>query len=56
MDANILLSVLNTKLRDKYDTLDDLFDNEDYDRDEVIDMLKQIGYEYDQSINQFKLK
>ena len=56
MDAIILLSVLNTKLRDKYKDLDDLFDNEDYDREEVIKKLNDSGFIYDEFLNQFKQK
>ncbi len=56
MDANILLSIVNLKLRDKYENLDEFFDNEDYDKEEVINTLKSLGYEYDSTTNQFKSK
>ena len=56
MDANILFSIVNLKLRDKYENLDEFFDNEDYDKEEVINTLKSLGYEYDSTTNQFKSK
>ena len=34
-DPNILLSVINTKLRDFYSSLDDLCDDLDYSKEEV---------------------
>ena len=52
-DAHILLSLINTKLRDFYDSLDKLCDEEEYDKEEVIDILKKIGYHYSSSLNQF---
>lgn len=52
-DAHMLLSIINTKLRDFYDSLDTLCDEEEYDKEEVIKILKQIGYHYSSSLNQF---
>ncbi|MCR5787083.1 MAG: DUF4250 domain-containing protein [Acholeplasmatales bacterium] len=52
-DPNILLSVINTKLRDNYDSLDFLVDDLDYDKDEIEDILGKNGYYYDQKLNQF---
>lgn len=52
-DAHILLSIINTKLRDFYDSLDKLCEEEEYDKDEVISILKHIGYHYSESMNQF---
>ena len=54
MDAVILLSVINTKLRDLYSSLDDLCEDLDYDKDEIIAQLKEIGYYYDEELNQLK--
>ena len=34
-DPNILLSVINTKLRDYYDSFEELCDKEDYSKDEA---------------------
>ena len=50
----IVLSVVNTYLRDKYKDLDELCDKEDYNKQELIELLKSINYEYDANINQFK--
>ena len=38
-DPNMLLSLINTKLRDFYRNLDDLCDDLDYDKDEIINIL-----------------
>ena len=50
----ILLSVVNTKLRDFYDSLDSLCEDLDESKDDIIETLKSIGYHYDSKINQFK--
>jgi hypothetical protein len=55
-DSNILLSIINTKLRDNYDSLESLCDDLDYDINEVISILSKDGYYYDSSLNQFKAK
>ena len=49
----VLLSYINTKLRDNYSSLDDLVDNLDLNKDEIINALKSINYEYDESLNKF---
>ena len=49
----ILLSVINTRLRDIYSSLDDLCLDLDYSKDEIITKLTSIGYQYDQKLNQF---
>ena len=53
-DPNILLSYINLKLRDFYDSLDLLCDDLDVSKEEIIDTLKSIGYSYDDKTNQFK--
>lgn len=53
-DPVILLSVINTKLRDYYKNLDDLCDIEDIQREELILKLSSIGYIYNSDLNQFK--
>ncbi len=55
-DPNILLSVVNTKLRDYYSNLDDLCEDLSYDKDEVINLLSSINYAYDSNSNQFVSK
>ena len=52
-DPMLLLSVVNTKIRDYYHTLDALCEDMDADRDESINTLKGIDYEYDESRHQF---
>ena len=58
MNSNpyILLSIINTYLRDKYKDLDELCDKEDYSKEEITNKLISIGYEYDINCNQFKEK
>lgn len=53
-DPVILLSYINTQLRDNYSSLDRLCDDKDVDPAEIIDALKSIGYNYDSKANQFK--
>lgn len=53
-DAVMLLSVVNTYLRDKYSSLDNLCADLDVDKSTIIDKLSSINYEYDENLNQFK--
>lgn len=53
-DPAILLSVVNTKLRDFYASLDELCCDLELDKDEIIKKCKMIGYEYDENSNQFR--
>ncbi len=53
-DNFMLLSVINTKLRDKYDSLDALCDDTGADKGEITARLSGIGCEYNESLNQFK--
>ena len=52
-DPILLLSVVNTKIRDYYHTLDALCDDMHADKEEIMKTLKGIGYEYDESGHQF---
>ena len=52
-DPVILLSYVNTKLRDQYPSLDALCDDLDEDRAALVEKLKRINYEYDPVRNQF---
>lgn len=53
-DPVLLLSVVNTKLRDSYPNLEELCHAEDADPDEVTKALAAIGYIYQPDQNQFK--
>lgn len=53
-DPNILLSYVNTKLRDEYGSLDALCDDLDADPGALTEKLSGIGYAYDADANQFK--
>lgn len=52
-DPAILLSFINTKLRDKYSSLEALCEDLDEDRELVQQRLKMIGYVYDEKLNRF---
>lgn len=53
-DPFILLSYINTKLRDEYGSLDALCDDMDLDRATLEKTLAEAGFEYMQQINQFR--
>ena len=52
-DPVILLSFINTKLRDEYSSLDSLTRSLQIDKPELIDKLQKIGYEYNLEQNRF---
>lgn len=52
-DPAMLLSFINMKLRDQYDSLESLCDDLDVSQDEVIQTLQKIDYIYDEQLNQF---
>lgn len=52
-DAVMLLSVVNTALRDKYTNLRDMADSEGFDVISVQNKLSQIGYFYNEVQNRF---
>ncbi len=53
-DPVMLLSYINTMLRDKYSNFERLCDAEDIDSQEVVSKLEKIGYKYNAELNQFK--
>lgn len=53
-DPFMLLSVVNTKLRDEYSSLESLCDGLDEDINEIKEKLKAAGYSYNEELNQFK--
>ncbi len=52
-DVNILLSIINMKLRDEFSDLDDLSAYYDIKREELEKRLESYGYEYSVSNKQF---
>ena len=53
-DPVMLLSYINTKLRDEYPSLDELCASLDADKKDICDSLSAIGYTYDKESNSFK--
>ena len=54
IDPNILLSIMNTKLRDQYASLDILCYDLELTKEDILNRLKNIGYNYNERENQFK--
>ena len=52
-DPMILLSYVNTKIRDDYPSLDALCDDLNADREEIEKKLKAIDYAYNAELNRF---
>ena len=52
-DPVMLLSFINTNLRDFYSSLDDLCNSLDLNKEDVINKLSSINYEYDEKLNKF---
>ena len=53
-DPVLLLSVVNTKLRDEYGSLDELCSALNEERPDIERTLAQLDYQYDPQQNQFK--
>lgn len=53
-DPVMLLSVVNTQLRDNYDSLEALAEAAMVDAESIRKKLMEIGYRYNQVQNQFK--
>lgn len=52
-DPIILLSYINTKLRDFYSSLDELCDDMELQKSEIENKLAAVGYRYQKERNQF---
>ena len=52
-DPMILLSYINTKLRDNYSNLSVLCDDLDVTKDDICTPLYSLGYSYDRCRNKF---
>ena len=53
-DPAILLSFVNARLRDEYDSLEELCGALDVSRPDLEERLAAIGYLYNETMNQFK--
>jgi hypothetical protein len=56
MDAYMLLSLINMKLRDEFGSLDDFCKEYNVKEDDIKEKLKEIGYAYNEKTNQFIAK
>ncbi len=56
MDINIAYSMINMKLRDFYSSLDDLCDDMDISKEELIEHFEKNDYIYNEATNQFTQK
>lgn len=52
-DPIILLSYINTQLRDFYQSLDDLCKSLNVDKAQIIKKLSSIDYKYSEELNKF---
>ena len=53
VDVNMLMSVINMKLRDHYNTLEELCKSEDIDEVWLLKRLEEGGFEYNKELNKF---
>lgn len=53
-DDFILLSLINTKLRDNYSSLQELCEEEGVDLQQITTRLSALGFRYDDEANAFK--
>ena len=53
-DPVILMSVLNTKLRDEYHSLEALCEDLELEKDKLTVRLHEAGFDYDPEQNQFR--
>lgn len=52
-DPVMLLSYINTQLRDFYSSLDELCNSLDLEKEDIVSSLSSIDYEYDAKTNRF---
>lgn len=52
-DPMMLLSFVNTKLRDQYSNLNELCDDLGISQDELVQKLSAIDYQYNPELNRF---
>ncbi|MCQ2519182.1 MAG: DUF4250 domain-containing protein [Lachnospiraceae bacterium] len=53
-DPIMLVSFLNLKLRDNYESLDALCDDLDVDKEALLEKLKKADFKYDSANNQIR--
>ena len=54
-EPNMLLSFINLKLRDEYNSLNELCKSLDVNEEEITEKLKNINYHYDINKNSFTI-
>jgi hypothetical protein len=52
-DPIMLLSFINTKLRDNYSSLDLLCEDMNVNKEDIISRLAAVNYEYNKELNKF---
>ena len=52
-DPIMLLSYINTQLRDNYPSLEEFCKSLDVDKQEIVEKLKAVNYEYNEELNKF---
>ncbi len=52
-DPMMLMSFVNMKLRDEYASLDAMCDDMNINKEELVEKLKQFGFDYNESANKF---
>lgn len=53
-DPMILLSYVNTMLRDNFASLKEFCDANDFECEDIISKLSAVGFDYDEQLNQFR--
>ncbi|WP_305838567.1 DUF4250 domain-containing protein [Photobacterium leiognathi] len=54
MDGNIVIGIVNERLRLECNSMSELISRYELDEDELIDKMAQLGYQYDPLTNQFR--
>lgn len=55
-EPNMLLSIINMKLRDQYSSLEHLCDDLDLSYKDTLEQITSLGLRYDETNNQIKIK
>lgn len=54
MNGDILFGIVNMKLRDEVESLEDLCVSYDIDREKMVEKLLEYGYHYHDELRQFR--